>query len=482
MKKNNYDVIIIGGGPGGLSVGTLLAKKGISSIIIEKAPVPGGRFRSVNFHGANVDCAVHVPTSLSGSAESTYTHKLFAELGLPLEYKSVPWPMRKVTKEKPGTIDFFAMDPKLGAANFFEFFAFATGVEMPEETKKELQWVADFCESMMEEDMHNAIKIPASKWIEENVTDPMAQAVFMNIGPIIGTNVQDVNFAQVANGFATFNRSGAPYLWYPKKANLQGAIIDPMVEYYTKNGGKILTERSVKTILIEDGKATGVIVSDEQNNSMIEEYNAPVVICAIPIFEALSNNILERKYLTNELIESIEQCEKLAVHDLTGFYLLNKKIVNSEHGWVHIFDTDSGTPTYVGDMCTGEFTNSFVPEGKQLVSSLILGTFESTPFGIPPQMEKVKEAQQNWKNAMEKAFPGFNDAIKVEGMNLQLNFTRYAYAIMSEEIDIQSPNIEGLYFGGDSIRSIGTPMSDKCFQLAYPLREKVSNYLKNQNK
>ena len=78
---------------------------------------------------------------------------------------------------------------------------------------------------------------------------------------------------------------------------------------------------------------------------------------------------------------------------------------------------------------------------------------------------------------MEKAFPGFNDAIEFEGTNLQLNSTRYAYAVVPKEIDVQSPNIKGLYFGGDSIRSIGTPMSDKCFQLASPICERVLDYL-----
>ena len=70
---------------------------------------------------------------------------------------------------------------------------------------------------------------------------------------------------------------------------------------------------------------------------------------------------------------------------------------------------------------------------------------------------------------VEKAFPGFNDAIEHEGMNLQLNFTRYAYAVVPVELDLRSPNIEGLYFAGDSVRSVGTQMSDKCFDHALPV-------------
>jgi len=40
-KGNDFDVIIIGGGPGGLAVGSMLAKEGVSSAIIEKIQLSG---------------------------------------------------------------------------------------------------------------------------------------------------------------------------------------------------------------------------------------------------------------------------------------------------------------------------------------------------------------------------------------------------------------------------------------------------------
>jgi hypothetical protein len=92
-------------------------------------------------------------------------------------------------------------------------------------------------------------------------------------------------------------------------------------------------------------------------------------------------------------------------------------------------------------------------------------------------MEKVKEAHRRWKEGVEKAFPGFNKAIEYEGMNLQLNFTRYAYAVVPVEIDFQPPNLKGLYLAGDSIRSVSTQMSDKCFQIAFPICESILDYL-----
>jgi len=475
-KGKGYDVIIIGGGPGGLAVGSMLAREGVSSVIIEKNSTVGGRYRSVKFHGARVDCSVHLLVSLQGSVEKTYMRRLLSHLGIPLEYKVLPWSMGKVTKEKPGNIDFLEMDPALGAANFFAFFAFAAGVEPEESTKKELLKLADICEDMSEEECRKAVSIPFSDWIEKNVEDPMAKLVLENMGPVIGAPVSQVNFGMVANSWRTFNTVGAPLIWYPKNGNLQTAVLDPLTKYYTSHGGKIVTNRRVQKIFIERGKARGVLVSDDENNSMLEEYYAPAVVCAIPIFEAVSKNVLERKFLTKEWATAVRQFQKLATYDLSGYFLLRKDVMpRGGTGWVNIYDMDFGIPTYVGDLCSGEFINSVnEPPGKQIVVSMVPGP----DFGIPTRWDRVMQAHKRLKESAEKAFPGFNDAIEDEGLNLQLNFTRYAYAVVPEEVDVQSPNIKGLYFGGDSIRSIGNPMSDKCFELAFPLCERIVDYVR----
>ena len=75
MKKD-FDVVIVGGGPGGLAIGCKLAKEGISSAIIEKAPALGGRHRSVDFHGCRVDSAIHFLASMVGPVENTSIYKL----------------------------------------------------------------------------------------------------------------------------------------------------------------------------------------------------------------------------------------------------------------------------------------------------------------------------------------------------------------------------------------------------------------------
>lgn len=478
MNKS-YDVVIIGGGPGGLSIGTLLAKEGVSSVIIEKDPKPGGRFRSVDFAGCRVDCATHFLVSLDGAVEKTSVYNHFKKLGLPLKYKIVPWAMSLVTKEKLGKIEYFAMDPALGAANFFEFFAFATGTSMDDSAKNELMRVATICADMSEDECHKVVDVSFADWIDKNVKDPIAQAVMLGMEPVVGAPATNLNFGYVAKAFGTFISSGAPLIWYPSKGTLETAFINPMAKYYKNNGGEILTNRIVNSITIDNGKATGVVAVDFQNRYMLEEYNARAVICAIPIFEATAKNVLSPEFVTEDWAESIRRCAALAGPDLSGFFLLNKEVIPLDgYGWMHIFDTDYGLPTYVGDCTLGSYVNAKVPKGKQLVMSMIPGSLMTSQFGLNPTMDKVKSAQKAWKESVEKAFPGFGEAIEYEGMNLQLNFTRYAYAVVPTEIDIQSPNIKGLYFGGDSIWALGNPMSDKCYQIAEPLCEMIMNHIR----
>jgi hypothetical protein len=64
-------------------------------------------------------------------------------------------------------------------------------------------------------------------------------------------------------------------------------------------------------------------------------------------------------------------------------------------------------------------------------------------------------------------------------MTLQLNWGRYSWAAVPTELDMQSPNIRGLYFGGDTIRSVTSMVSDKIYQMVFPLFEMVMKYIRS---
>ena len=477
---NKFDALIIGGGPGGLTIGSLLAKEGLSSAIIEKEPKLGGRYRSIDFHGCRSDNGVRMPTAMMRKPKDTFMYKYLDYMGIaPKGTNVINWTMGMVKKDTPNRVEYFAMDPNKGVDNFFEFFAFGSGLPMEKPSRQALSKAFRIMEDTSEAECRKLVNVPFLSWIERNVEDPIARAVLELAAPLMGAPTDVVNYGQFANIFGTFPKVGALLFWYPKQGTMQDMVIDPLTKYYKEHGGIILTNRRARSILIENKKAKGVIAHNTETH-FLEEYSAPVVICAMPIFEAMSRNILGREFLTKDWAKGIEQCGKLAYEDLSVFYLLREEVFPKKTpGWVHIFDPDYGLPTYVGDWCLGSLFNVKQPQGKQYLYSYIPGGLPDTPFGLTSPPEMANEAIRRWEAAVEKAFPGFNKAIQFKGKSLQLNWGRYAYAVVPTEIDLQSPNIKGLYFAGDTIWSISSMVSDKIYQMVFPLFDKIKKYLRS---
>jgi phytoene dehydrogenase-like protein len=118
--------------------------------------------------------------------------------------------------------------------------------------------------------------------IEKNIDDPIAKAVLELAAPLMGAPATVVNYGAFANVMGTFPRVGALLFWYPKKGNMEDMVITPLTGYYKDHGGRVLTNRRARTIVIENKKAKGVVVQNNKTG-FIEEYSAPVVICAIPL-------------------------------------------------------------------------------------------------------------------------------------------------------------------------------------------------------
>ena len=73
----NWDVIIVGAGYGGLCSGALLAHAGKKVLVIERDKIIGGRAGSIMHAGQVLDDGAHIP-SQAGHLES-----IFADLGIP---------------------------------------------------------------------------------------------------------------------------------------------------------------------------------------------------------------------------------------------------------------------------------------------------------------------------------------------------------------------------------------------------------------
>ena len=84
MAQNEYDVIIIGSGIGGMAAAALLAKKGVKTLVIESKERLGGRFSTIDQEGFKL------PTGAQLVHEQGWIPWLMKEMGIKVELRPVP--------------------------------------------------------------------------------------------------------------------------------------------------------------------------------------------------------------------------------------------------------------------------------------------------------------------------------------------------------------------------------------------------------
>ena len=82
-EGDRYDAIVIGSGPGGSSCATLLQKRGIQTLLIEKNNFIGGKMVSIEKDGYAYDLFPHGQVPMRGSGFEA----IFAELGVSDEFQ-----------------------------------------------------------------------------------------------------------------------------------------------------------------------------------------------------------------------------------------------------------------------------------------------------------------------------------------------------------------------------------------------------------
>ncbi len=473
----NYDAIVVGGGPGGLAIGSLLTKRGLKTAVLEKEPWLGGRFRSIEFAGCRVDNGVHLLTGHVNSKEETYCMQVFNKLGLPMNQKDVDWVMGLVGREGSEELEFFTMDRDKGIAAFFDFFAFGANMEMPEQEKKDMKALFDKIASLSLEERRGLVNVSWQDWLEQNCDNELVITILSVETQLLGMTSDRLNAGSKASNFHLFTTSGAVPFWYPEEGTLEDAIIKPMARYVEDGGGSVLTDVTVRKVMMENDQVTGVWARHNPSD-ILHEIKAPIVVTAFPIYFAVGDRrILPREIFPDTWLKAMEVGAALCDDDLTGLYLLNKKIIPDEYyGWIHLFAASpEGMAVYVGDWLKGDFVNASVPEGKQLVSTFITANNNTAPFGMDSSRVEVKKTVDAWEQAMEKAFPGFLNSIEAKANTLQLNWGRHPWGIVEEEIDVKSPTVKGLYFAADSVRSVASLASDKVFEIAMLCEDAIAS-------
>lgn len=462
--RNEYDATVIGGGAGGLAVGALLAGKGLRTLIVEKTPYLGGRYRSIEFAGCRADNGVHIISGIFEKMEDARAKKVFTRLGLELRQKRVKQIIALVGKNGQKGVWF---KERGDASEYFQFIGSALGRELTDEEIAEVARVFMLLGTAYAEMGRQHLQVSLDQWLREQSSNPVVLEVQDVVDQLAGMDSREWNVAQQAHTAAEIMMHGGviPF-WYPAEGTLADAIIAPLADSFRKSGGDIVTDTTARKIVFDGGRARGAWITENATQTL-REVRSRIVVCAVPIFQAVGfRKMLDESLFPPDWRESIGKLTGLAHDDLSGFYLLKKPVLGDElPPWAHLFDAEYGKPAYVGDWIRARFCGGSEPRGKQLVYSYI-PTLKAVPFGLDTSLAIVEKALARWERGMEKAFPGFSELVEYKTFSLQLNCGRYSNALVPVEIDVKCPGLEGLYFAGDSVRSCGTLASDKVFEVA----------------
>lgn len=266
--KDRYDLVIIGAGMGGLTCGGLLAKEGLSVLVIEQHVKPGGYCTSFERKGFAFDLGFDF---LTGCEEGGTIAKTINELRLGHEIEFIK--LNSVGRLIGRDHDIRVMSLK-GAGEELKrrFPAESKSIDafVPEckalnaEIGPLLQAVPDLMSfrQKIEFVMKFLVKCPRFRKYGMKPSGKVASSFFKDpkLNVILLTPIIDfapgMTAVMLLECLAESDRA-----YYPKRGGVQ-ALANLFAKGLTNHGGELALKTSVNKIIINNGKATGVELAD----------------------------------------------------------------------------------------------------------------------------------------------------------------------------------------------------------------------------
>lgn len=317
--ENKYDVVVIGGGLGGLSCGTILSKEGMSVCVLEQHKVAGGCLQSFKRKGCILDSGIHYVGSM---AEGQTMHQYLKYFGIlnDLKIRKLDNNAYDVIRFADGTYYNFAM----GYDNFFDTFVSA----FPHERKG----LREYCTLLKKVGSFISPEILREGRISAGGIEYMGMSIYDEMRKMIG----DERLINVLSGsISQYNARKDKASVYEHSminhSNIEGSyafeggtqsIADALVGVIRKNGGEVRTSAFVSKIHLENGIADYVELKDG------ERIFADKVISTIhpaQTLEFLDNNtVIKKAYFTR--VNSLEN----------SFGIFSTYLIMKPGMWKHI--------------------------------------------------------------------------------------------------------------------------------------------------
>ncbi|MCX7958329.1 MAG: NAD(P)/FAD-dependent oxidoreductase [Deltaproteobacteria bacterium] len=422
--KNKYEVVVIGGGIGGLVAATILAKNGLSVAVLEKNNYTGGVLSSFEKDGCIFD---NFGTYIYGAGFAepmNFLRQTFSLIGINPEILPVEPPMQVFTPDKSLTL---YRDKKEFLRELNEYFPsfrreineFYSELEELYEILLEIPHyrpmgrfsvlkTAIFHPHLSEKLIWNSFNTLNSLYKKFGFSEEL-KSIFSNIvAHFTLLKPYEVPAFIAAYFLIGIHREG---LYYTKGTNAN--LIKEIVKEAQSSGVSIFTDSEVKEIFVSNNYARGVILSTDR------VIHADRVISNTTAYRTFTK-LIDRKYLSDNVRHSYD-----VIENADSFFYLYLKTEKET-----IKHLKSPNILYIPKLSESYdksgIVRIFVP--SMLDSSLVRGRSHhnviiSTPQDIPEwkdkrHAEKKKEAiTEKLLNILNNIIPGIREGSTVVKIN-----------------------------------------------------------------
>lgn len=287
-----YDVIIVGGGLGGLACGSILSKEGLKICVLEQAGAIGGCLQSFSRHGHFLDTGMHFVGSLS---EGQIMRQFFRYFGIEKKLK-----LKKLDEDAFDVVSFTDGKSYRLASGYDRFIDTLTEY-FPDDRKS----IRDYCAMLQKIGGQISTGLLKDGRLSSDSISYMCMSAYDEIMRVVGNPV----LRNVLCGNNSYDKIKDKTSLYEhciiNHSNIEGSyrfvgnsqqIVDAFVEVIKSNGGEIFPSSRVTKFYLNDKG----IESVEVNHS--RRFYAKSVISSIhPVitYSLLeSNSYIRKAFLT----------------------------------------------------------------------------------------------------------------------------------------------------------------------------------------